>query len=164
MAPLGGRVLIARTLARIGYRGLIDRDSIYFTVIERIPGKDGVLVREVVIDAPLHEVFVGGLLSRKQVFADTTCEGSAVRRREKREVWSDLWVQRHLASIDDAVARIGVRNKCRAADSQTFDQSLVGEKVKRFVARDRTAQRRAKLISFKWRNRFGLGIEKILGI
>src|SRR6266481_5390853 len=117
MPPLRSHILIARALSRIRDRGFVYGYSIYFSVIEGIPREDRVFVREMVVNSTLHEMFIGRLRPREQVFTDAARERSAVRQREQIQVWSDLWVQLYRAPIDNSPPGIRVRNECRPADA-----------------------------------------------
>src|SRR6266516_2370260 len=117
-----------------------------------------------VVDSPLHEMFIGRLRSREQVFTDAAGESSAVRQRKQVQVRSDLRVQWNRAPINNAAPGIRVRDECRSADAQPFNEPLISKEVKCLVALNRSAQRRPKLVSLKRRDRPVVRIEEIFRI
>src|SRR5262245_51056521 len=73
-------------------------------------------------------------------------------------------MQRDRSSVDEAATGVRVGHKCGPRHTQSFDQAFVGKEEESLVACDGPAKCRPKLVSFKWRNRFVLGIEKVLRI
>src|SRR4029453_8982907 len=164
MPPLRCYILVAGAFRRVGYGRFADRYSIDLSIIECVTRKKRVFVGNMVVNSSLEEMFIRRLRSREQVFPDPAGSRSAVRQRKQIQIWSDLGMQCHRAAIDDADPCIGVRNECRPADAESFNEPFISKEVERFVPRNRPTECGSKLISLEGRNGFGPVVEEVFRI
>ena len=139
MPPFRGHILVTRAFRGVRDGRFVDRYAIDLSIVECITRKKRVFARELMINSPLEEMFIGRLRLREQVFAYAAGARSAVRQREQIQIWSDLQMQCDRATVNDATSCICVRNECRPANAEPFNQSFISKEVERFVLLNRSA-------------------------